>query len=92
MNRKEMEKYFKLLEQIESEKIDIVKLYLLNYVKFTQDNEKEEWKIVEYCYDMWLKIDADIDLAKLADIVVENWEDIKENKYGYNNIINDIFV
>ena len=92
MNRKEMEKYFKLLEQIESEKIDIVKLYLLSCIKFTQDNKEEEWKIVEYCYDMWLKIDEDIDLAKLADIVVENWKDIKEDDYGYNDIINDIFV
>ena len=92
MNRKEMEKYFKLLEQIESEKIDIVKLYLLSSIKFTQDNEEEEWKIVEYCYKMWLKIDEDIDLAKLADIVVEKWKDIKEDDYGYNDIINDIFV
>lgn len=87
-----MEKYFKLLEQIENEKIDIVKLYLLSSIKFTQDSKEEEWKIVNYCYDMWLKIDADIDLAKLADIVVENWEDIKEDKYGYNDIINDVFI
>lgn len=87
-----MEKYFKLLKQIENEKIDITKLYLLSCLEFTQDNEKEEWKMVKYCYNMWLKIDEDIDLAKLAYIVDKNWKDIKENKYGYNDIINDIFI
>lgn len=87
-----MERYFKLLEQIGKEKIDITKLYLLSCIYSTQDNKEEEWKIVEYCYDMWLKIDGDIDLEKLAYIVIENWEDIKQNKYGYNNIINDIFI
>lgn len=86
-----MNKYFKILEQLENEKIDIVKLFLLSSIKFTQDNEEEEWKIVNYCYDMWLEIDDDIDLAKLADIVVENWEDIKKDKYGYDDIVIDLF-
>lgn len=86
-----MNKYFKILEQLENEKIDIVKLFLLSSIKFTQDNEEEEWKIVKYCYDMWLKIDDDIDLAKLAYIVVENWEDIKNDEYGYDDIVVDLF-
>lgn len=86
-----MNKYFKILEQLENEKIDIVKLFLLSSIKFTQDNEEEEWKIVNYCYDMWLEIDDDIDLAKLADIVVENWEDIKNDEYGYDDIVVDLF-
>lgn len=86
-----MNKYFKILEQLENQKIDIVKLFLLSSIKFTQDNEEEEWKIVNYCYDMWLEIDDDIDLAKLADIVVENWEDIKNDEYGYDDIVVDLF-
>lgn len=86
-----MNKYFKILEQLENERIDIVKLFLLSSIKFSQDNEEEEWKIVNYCYDMWLEIDDDIDLAKLADIVVENWEDIKKDKYGYDDIVVDLF-
>ena len=86
-----MNKYFKILEQLENEKIDIVKLFLLSSIKFTQDNEEEEWKIVNYCYDTWLEIDDDIDLAKLADIVVENWKDIKNNEYGYDDIVVDLF-
>ena len=86
-----MEKYFKILEELENQKIDIVKLFLLSSIKFTQDNKKEEWNIVNYCYDMWLEIDDDIDLAKLADIVVENWEDIKKDKYGYDDIVVDLF-
>lgn len=86
-----MNKYFKILEQLENEKIDIVKLFLLSSIKFTQDNEEEEWKIVNYCYDMWLEIDDDIDLAKLADIVVENWKDIKNDEYGYDDIVVDLF-
>lgn len=86
-----MNKYFKILEQLENEKIDIVKLFLLSSIKFTQDNEEEEWKIVNYCYDMWLEIDDDINLAKLADIVVENWEDIKNDEYGYDDIVVDLF-
>lgn len=86
-----MNKYFKILEQLENQKIDIVKLFLLSSIKFTQDNEEEEWKIVNYCYDMWLEIDDDIDLAKLADIVVENWEDIKNDEYSYDDIVVDLF-
>ena len=86
-----MNKYFKILEQLENQTIDIVKLFLLSSIKFTQDNEKEEWNIVNYCYDMWLEIDGDINLAKLADIVVENWEDIKNDEYGYDDIVVDLF-
>ena len=86
-----MEKYLEKLEDLENQKIDIVKLFLLSSVKFSQDNKKEEWNIVNYCYDMWLEIDEDINLAKLADIVVENWEDIKKDKYGYDDIVVDLF-
>lgn len=86
-----MNKYFEKLEELENQKIDIVKLFLLSSVKFSQDNKKEEWNIVNYCYDMWLEIDEDINLAKLADIVVENWEDIKNDEYGYDDIVVDLF-
>ena len=86
-----MEKYFEKLEDLENQKIDIVKLFLLSSVKFSQDNKKEEWNIVNYCYDMWLEIDEDIDLAKLADVVVENWKDIKKDKYGCDDIVVDLF-
>lgn len=86
-----MEKYFKILEELENQKIDIVKLFLLSSIKFTQDNKKEEWNIVNYCYDMWLEIDDDIDLAKLADIVVEHWEEILNEEYSYDDIVVDLF-
>lgn len=86
-----MEKYFKILEELENQKIDIVRLFLLSSIKFTQDNKKEEWNIVNYCYDMWLEIDEDIDLAKLADIVVEHWEEILNEEYSYDDIVVDLF-
>ena len=82
-----MEKYFKLLGDIEKEKIDITKLYLLSSFQYSLDNEKDEWKAVNYCYDLWLMIDVDVSLSRLADIVADRWEEIKINKISKKEII-----
>lgn len=82
-----MEKYYKMLENIEEQKIDIVKLYLLSTITMSQDTKQEEWKIVNYCYDLWIGADVDMDLARLADIVVEYWQKIKKNEITDDEII-----
>lgn len=83
-----MEKYYKMLKNIEEQKIDMVKLFLLSTINMSQDTREEEWKIVNYCYNLWIDIDVDIDLVRLADIVVEHWEEIKRNEITDDEIIN----
>ena len=82
-----MEKYYKMLENIEEQKIDMVKLFLLSTINMSQYTKEEEWEIVNYCYDLWIDIDVDIDLVRLADIVVEHWEEIKRNEITDDEII-----
>lgn len=82
-----MEKYYKMLKNIEEQKIDMVKLFLLSTINMSQDTREEEWKIVNYCYDLWIDADVDIDLARLADIVVEHWEEIQKDEMTDDEII-----
>lgn len=82
-----MEKYYNVLKTIEEQKIDIVKLFLLSTINMSQATKEEEWKIVNYCYDLWLEADIDLDLSRLADIVVENWEDIQNDKMLDDEIV-----
>ena len=82
-----MEKYYNELKNIEEQKIDIVKLFLLSTINMSQATKKEEWKIVNYCYDLWIDTDVDLDLSRLADIVVENWEDIQNDKMLDDEIV-----
>lgn len=82
-----MEKYYNELKNIEEQKIDIVKLFLLSTINMSQATKEEEWKIVNYCYDLWIDTDVDLDLSRLADIVVENWEDIQNDKMLDDEII-----
>ena len=67
-------KYFKILEKINEEKIDITKLYILSCCPF--DTDELNWAIMKYTYDVWLEADTDLDLAKLTAIVCDNWEGI----------------
>lgn len=82
-----MEKYYEMLENVEEQKIDIVKLFLLSTINMSQDTKEEEWKIVNYCYDLWIDADVDIDLARLADIVVEHWKEIQNDEIFDDEII-----
>ena len=82
-----MEKYYEMLKNVEEQKIDIVKLFLLSTINMSQDTKEEEWKIVNYCYDLWIDADVDIDLARLADIVVEHWKEIQNDEIFDDEII-----
>ena len=82
-----MEKYYNELKNIEEQKIDIVKLFLLSTINMSQATKEEEWKIVNYCYDLWLKADVDLDLSRLADIVVEFWGKIQQNEITDEEIL-----
>lgn len=82
-----MEKYYNVLKNIEEQKIDIVKLFLLSTINMSQATKKEEWKIVNYCYDLWLEADVDLDLSRLADIVVEFWGKIQNDEMTDEEII-----
>lgn len=82
-----MEKYYNVLKNIEEQKIDIVKLFLLSTINMSQATKEEEWKIVNYCYDLWLEADIDLDLSRLADIVVEFWGKIQNDEMTDEEII-----
>lgn len=80
-----MEKYFKILEEIEKNNLDITKLYILSCLDL-KDRELAI-KQMDYIYDLWIEVDVDLDLSRLADIVVENWEDIQNDKMLDNEIV-----
>ena len=81
-----MEKYDEIRKQMKENNLDMTRLYIYDIV-FWSDIEKEEHKkAVDYIYDTWLDIDADICLARLCDIVCENWEDIKDDEYTQDDI------
>lgn len=81
-----MEKYDEIRKQMKENNLDMTRLYIYDIV-FWSDIEKEEHKkAVDYIYDTWLDIDADICLARLCDIVCENWEDIKTDDYTQDDI------
>ena len=82
-----MEKYYNIIKNIEEQKIDIVKLFLLSTINMSQATKEEEWKIVNYCYDLWLEADIDLDLSRLADIVVEFWSKIQNDEMTDKEII-----
>lgn len=85
-----MEKYYKILKEINENKLNITKLYILSCIDTKDENLASEK--LEYIYDTWLDIDGDICLAKLCDIVCEHWEEILNEEYDYDDIISDLFV
>lgn len=78
-------KYFKILEKINEEKIDITKLYILSCCPF--DTDELNWAIMEYTYDVWLEADTDLDLARLTAVVADNWEEIQNDEITDTEII-----
>lgn len=81
-----MEKYFEILDKIEKEKVDIVKLFILSCLD--TDNKELALEQLDYIYDLWLDIDEDISLARLADIVSDQWEKIENGEMEKDDIIN----
>ena len=82
-----MGKYFKMLEKIEKENINITKLYLLSCLDTSDKVTAVEQ--MEYCYNVWIEADVDMDLARLADIVREYWEAIQKDEKTDKEIIED---
>lgn len=82
-----MEKYFEMLEKINKENIDITKLYLLSCLDISDKELATEQ--MKFCYDLWLEADVDMDLARLADIVKEYWEEIQNDKLTDEEIIEE---
>lgn len=85
-----MKEYYEILKEIENKKLDITKLYIYSCIS-TEIEENEHQEIVDYIYNMWLKIDEDICLARLCDIVNEHWEEIKTDDYTQEDIEFELF-
>lgn len=81
-------KYEEILNEIDNNKIDITKLYILSCLP-TQDEER--YDMLSAIYDLWLEIDKDICLARLCDLIYDNWEDYKNEEYDIDDIIYDLF-
>ena len=79
--------YYIVLGAIKKAKIDITKLYLLSCFEGSLDGTKTEIEKMEYCYDLWLNADVDLDLGRLADIVEINWNDIQNGNIKDTDII-----
>lgn len=82
-----MEKYLEILNIMKKEKLDTTKLLLVDIFKY-QLEEEELQKAVDFAYELWLKSNVDISLTRLADVVADNWEDIKIGKMSKADITN----
>lgn len=82
-----MEKYFEMLEKINKENIYITKLYLLSCLDISDRELATEQ--MEFCYDLWLEADVDMDLARLTDIVDKNWGKIQNDEITDEEIIEE---
>ena len=77
--------YFEMLKEIDRQKIDITKLYILSCM--SSETWEEDWAKMDYAYDCWIEADTDLDLARLADIVQEHWFDIQNDEITDTEII-----
>ena len=82
-----MEKYLEILNIMKKEKLDTTKLLLVDIFKYQLENEELQ-KAVDFAYELWLKSNVDISLTRLADVVADNWEDIKIGKMSKADITN----
>lgn len=82
-----MEKYLEILSIMKKEKLDTTKLLLVDIFKYQLEKEELQ-KAVDFAYELWLKSNVDISLTRLADVVADNWEDIKIGKMSKADITN----
>lgn len=82
-----MEKYLEILNIMKKEKLDTTKLLLVDIFKYQLEKEELQ-KAVDFAYELWLKSNVDISLTRLADVVADNWEDIKIGKMSKADITN----
>ncbi|MGN1326917.1 MAG: hypothetical protein ACI4VQ_02370 [Clostridia bacterium] len=78
-------KYFNMLENIKKENIDMTKLYILSCMDIS--DKELSWQMMNFAYDVWVNADVDLDLSRLADIIVEHWEEIQNDEIFENEII-----
>lgn len=85
-----MEKYEKIINLMKENKVDIIRLYIYDTVRILLPKEEHEFA-VDFVYDTWLDIDADLDLAKLTQVICEKWVEIKKDEFDRDDIINAMF-
>lgn len=84
------EKYFDILKIVDENKLNITKLTI--FANINGQFEKEKMiQVMNYIYDTWLDIDADFSLARLCDIVCENWEQIQNDEFTDDDIMIELF-
>ena len=87
-----IEKYKQILNEMKELDVDIIRLYIYDIVRIYKEYKDDTHNdIVEFVYDTWLDIDSDIDLAKLTDVVCENWVAIENDKFSRDDIITEMF-
>lgn len=71
-----------LLNRLEKEKIDIVKLYILDEIIHDYEGKDIETieRMLKYTYDLWLHGETKASPDYIAYAVVEKWEEIKDNE------------
>ena len=82
-----MEKYLEILNMMKKEKLDTTKLLLVDIFKYQLEKEELQ-RAVDYTYELWLKSNVDISLTRLADVVADNWEGIKNEEITKDEIMN----
>lgn len=82
-----MEKYLEILNIMKKEKLDTTKLLLIDIFKYQLEKEELQ-RAVDFAYELWLKSNVDISLTRLADVIADNWEGIKNEEITKDEIMN----
>ena len=84
----ETDKMLEIVKDVRNHRLNTTKLYLLSCLDYLNDELAIEQ--MNFCYDLWLSIDYDISLSRLADIVTENWIEIENGKMSDDEIIDEL--
>ena len=87
-----IEKYKQIIKEMNKLGVDIIRLFIYDVVMmYDMYNDDTHNEMVEFIFDTWLDIDDDINLAKLADVVCENWVAIRNDNFSQDDIITEMF-
>ena len=88
--------YFELLHDCKVNRIDTTLLYALDCVKNsnledTQYDKETIFEMATLVNNVWLKSDVDLSISRIADVIVENWEEIKKEDMSTSDILNEYY-
>lgn len=82
-----IEKWEKIFEDNKYEMMSAIILYNMSCnEKYQELNQEQKGKILSFAYDFYLKDESCIDIGKITDTIMKNYEGILRGKLNKSNI------